>query len=83
MELSYSPRHGVAYIRFQDRLVDAPVETVQVSEDVNIDLAPDGSVYGVELLNANEQLGRTNGRAVVVTNEETGEVQRLALDLPD
>jgi len=27
-----------------------------VSDELNVDIAPDGSVYGIELLNANEQL---------------------------
>jgi uncharacterized protein YuzE len=83
MELSYSPRYGVAYIRFQERPLDAPVETIQLTEDVNIDLAPDGTVFGIELLNANEQLSGPEGRALVVKNNETGDTQRLALHLPD
>ena len=33
----------------------------KISDDMNIDIAPDGTVYGVELLNANEQLTRDHG----------------------
>ncbi len=36
------------------------VETIKVSEELCIDLSPDGKVYGIELLNANEQLRREN-----------------------
>ena len=32
------------------------METIRVSDQVNVDIAPDGTVYGIELLNANEQL---------------------------
>jgi len=32
------------------------VETMQLSDERNVDLAPDGTVYGIELLNANKQL---------------------------
>ena len=33
--------------------------TIKISDGVNVDIAPDGTVYGVELLNANEQPGTT------------------------
>jgi hypothetical protein len=48
------------------------VENICVSDELNIDLAPDGTIYGIELLNANEQLrGGDDGRIVVV--DEAGE----------
>ena len=31
------------------------METLRTSEELNIDLTPDGTVYGIELLNANER----------------------------
>ena len=70
MRLSYDPRHNVAYLRFQDKTTE--VQTIRISEELNVDLAPDGTVYGVELLNANEQLGGEDGQLVVV-NEASGE----------
>lgn len=70
MRLSYDPRHNVAYLRFQDKT--AQVQTIRISEELNVDLAPDGTVYGVELLNANEQLRGEDGQLVVV-NEASGE----------
>ena len=64
MKLSYDPRYNVAYIRLRDRTDQ--VETIRVSDELNVDLAPDGTVYGIELLNANEQLrAADNGRLVV------------------
>jgi uncharacterized protein YuzE len=75
MKLTYDPRHNVAYIRLREKADQ--VETICVSDELNIDLAPDGTIYGIELLNANEQLrGGDNGRIVVV--DETGE-RALAL----
>lgn len=54
MRLTYDPRRNVAYIRLRPH--SAEVETIQVSDEINVDLAPDGTVAGIELLNANEQL---------------------------
>src|SRR5215471_6704223 len=70
MRLTYDPRHNIAYLRLQEKT--AQVETVRVSESLNVDLAPDGTVYGIELLNANEQLrGREAGK-LIVENVATG-----------
>jgi uncharacterized protein YuzE len=76
MKLSYDPRHNVAYIRLREK--SAEVETIRVSDELNVDLAPDGTVYGIELLNANEQLrAADDGRLVVV--EAEGKERSLAL----
>ena len=73
VELTYDRRYNIAYIRFQKKLIG--VKTIVVSEDFNVDLAPDGSVYGIELMNANEQLGDT----LVIVNQETGEQVEVPL----
>ena len=52
MEFTYDPRYNVAYIRFGKKPGKVEVETIRVSEELNIDLAPNGTVYGIELLNA-------------------------------
>lgn len=70
MKLTYDPRHNVAYFRLREKTVQ--VETVRVSDSLNVDLTPDGTVYGIELLNANEQLrGREAGK-LIVENVATG-----------
>lgn len=77
MKLTYDPRYNIAYIRLLEK--KAQVETIQVSDELNIDLAPDGRVYGIELLNANKQLrGQDRGR-LIVRNEAAGEEQELTL----
>jgi len=75
MRLTYDPRRDVAYIRLREPA--GPVETVCVSDELNVDLAPDGTIYGIELLNANQQLRADGGRLVVV--DQAGEERALAL----
>ena len=50
MRLTYDPRYNIAYIRFQEKQTD--VETVRISDELVVDTAPDGIIYGIELLNA-------------------------------
>ena len=57
MRLTYDPKYNVAYIQLRDK--SAEVETIHLSDELKVDIAPDGTVYGIELLNANEQLGKT------------------------
>jgi uncharacterized protein YuzE len=77
MRLTYDPRHNVAYIRLRVRRAD--VETIRVSDELNIDLAPDGTVYGIELLNANEQLRAADGGRLVVVEEGAEHEQSVKL----
>jgi uncharacterized protein YuzE len=55
------------------------VETIRVSDELNVDLAPDGTVYGIELLNANAQLQAADEGALVVVNEALGERREISL----
>jgi uncharacterized protein YuzE len=77
MRLTYDPRLNVAYIRLRPRGAD--VETIHVSDEINIDLAPDGTVAGIELLNANEQLRAGDGGALIVRDEADGREFSVAL----
>jgi len=54
MQFTYNPQYNVAYMRLREETVE--VETLRISDELNIDLAPDGAVYGIELLNADEHL---------------------------
>ena len=79
MKLIYDPRHNIAYLRFHEKA--GTVDTIHVSAELNVDLAPDGTVYGIELLNANEQLrGEDRGKLVVI-NEARHEHRELPLDI--
>ncbi len=74
MKLSYDPKYNVAYIRFHEK--QGQVTTIKISDDMNIDIAPDGTVYGVELLNANDQLTGDQGALIV---ESGGRRQKIPL----
>lgn len=77
MQLSYDPNHNIAYLRLQGRTPE--VETIRISDSVNIDLAPDGTVFGLELLNANEQLQAGDAGKLIVINEARGDRQEVTL----
>ena len=81
MRFTYDPRYNIAYIRFRESR--AEVESIRVSDELIVDMAPDGTIYGVELLNANEQLQRENMGGLVVINEATGERSELPLGVSD
>ncbi len=67
MKLTYDPERNIAYLRLRSRGTE--IETVRVSDELNVDIAPDGSVYGIELLNANEQLRSSDGGKLVLVDE--------------
>mgnify|MGYP001103857193 CR=1 FL=1 len=77
MKLTYDPVHNVAYLCFLDK--PTHVRTVVVSDDVNVDIASDGTVYGIELLNASEQLQADGLGALIVVNEASGESATVRL----
>ena len=66
MKVTYDPRHNIAYIALRDD-IDV-VETVSLNEAVSVDFGPDGAVYGIELLDANEHLRAAHGGRIVVVN---------------
>jgi uncharacterized protein YuzE len=77
MKFTYDPRYNVGYIRFKGKKGKA--ESIKLSEELVVDLAPDGTVYGIELLNANDQMQRDDSGEFAVINEETGEETKFAL----
>ncbi|NOY57787.1 MAG: DUF2283 domain-containing protein [Calditrichaeota bacterium] len=70
MKLSYDPRYNIAYIRLRSK--SSEVESLKISDELILDIDTDGTIYGIELLNANEQLRREEGKLSLV-NEATGE----------
>ena len=50
MEVTYDPRYNIGYIRFGEAASE--VDTVKISDSLNIDLSLDGRVCGIELLDA-------------------------------
>ena len=79
MKLTYDTRYNVAYLQLHEK--PAQVETIHVSDELNVDMAPDGTIYGIELLNANEQLGADPKGKLLVVNEAMGESSEIALKI--
>jgi uncharacterized protein YuzE len=77
MIFSYDPRYDIAYLPFQPKSSD--IESIKVSYELVVDMAPDGTVYGIELLNANEQLRRGDTGRFLVVNEATGQQVEIPL----
>lgn len=77
MKFTYDPRYNIAYIRFQEK--GPEVEAIRVSDELVVDIAPDGTIYGIELLNANEQMRREDAGELIVINEATGKRAELSL----
>ncbi|RLC58348.1 MAG: hypothetical protein DRI80_13910 [Chloroflexota bacterium] len=77
MRFTYDSRYNIAYIRFQEKRGE--VESIWVGDELVVDMAPDGTVYGIELLNANEQLGREDNGKLLFINEATSERAELPL----
>ncbi|HQY88955.1 MAG TPA: DUF2283 domain-containing protein [Tepidisphaeraceae bacterium] len=77
MQLTYDPACNIAYIRLRKKT--AKVTTRVISDELNIDIGPDGKIYGIELLNANEQLGTHKRKNLVIENAGSGEKVELPL----
>ncbi len=77
MKLTYDPSHNVAYMRLREPSTE--VQTLRISEELLIDIAPDGSVYGLEFLNANDQLRSADGGDFVLIDSLLGTKQSLHL----
>jgi uncharacterized protein YuzE len=75
MKFTYDPRYNIGYIRFREKQTE--VESIKISDELVVDIAPNGMVYGIELLNANEQLQRGDMGELIVINEATGEKVEL------
>lgn len=71
MILTYDPCYNIAYLRFREKPTE--VDTIRISDELVVDMAPDGTLYGIELLNANEQLRREAMEKLLIVNEATGE----------
>jgi uncharacterized protein YuzE len=77
MRFTYDPRYNVAYIRFHKKTNE--VEPIRISNELIVDMSPDGTVYGIELLKANEQLQREDMGKLLFVNMATGEQKELPL----
>lgn len=70
MKLKFDPEYNIAYISFKDKTEQ--VNSIKVSEDITVDISPDGTLYGIELLNAKDQLLKNDWKNLTLVNENTG-----------
>ena len=81
MKLTFDSKSNIAYLAFHEK--PAEVETIHVSDELNVDLAPDGTIYGIELLNANEQLEVDKGCDLIVVDTAMGHHQKVQLAIAE
>ncbi len=77
MKLTYDPRYNIAYLQLREK--KETVDSIKISEELIIDIATDGTVYGIELLNAEKQLQDKNSMHLLFVNEATGEEKELTI----
>jgi len=77
MKFTYDPRYNIAYIRFSEKKAEA--ESIRLSDEITVDIGSDGILYGIELLNASEQLQRDDAGDLIILNEATGHETRFSL----
>ena len=75
MKLTYDPRYNIAYLQLREK--KESVDSIKISEELIVDIATDGTVYGIELLNAKKQLQDKNSLHLLFVNEATGEEKEL------
>ena len=77
MKINYDPKYNIAYIKMREKV--AEVESIRISDELIIDIAPGGKIYGIELLNANDQLEFEKKKELVFINEMTGQKAELQI----
>ena len=70
MKFIYDPAFNIAYITFREKTEN--VNSIKLSDEIIIDLLPDGTLAGVELLNANEQLNAVDKGKLVFIKQMAG-----------
>ena len=75
MKLTYDPRYNIAYIQLREKT--QTVDSIKISEELVVDMSADGTIYGIELLNAKKQLQDKKSLHLLFINEATGEEKEL------
>ena len=78
MKITYDPKFNIAYIAIKSK--PAEVNSIKLSDDLIVDMAPDGSIYGFELLNANEQLQQQDDGKLFFVNQLSGNEQQIEVN---
>lgn len=75
MKLTINRAMNVAYMQLREKTGD--LETVCVSDELNIDLLPDGTVFGIEFLDAEGQLVRDDQGGFTIVDVVSGKEKTL------
>ncbi|TXT24244.1 MAG: hypothetical protein FD134_1687 [Gallionellaceae bacterium] len=54
MKLSYDPKYNIAYLRFHEK--HGTVTTIKISDEMNIDVAPDGGNLIIETSGSHREI---------------------------
>ena len=76
MRMSIDAQANAAYMELRVKTGD--LETICVSDELNVDLLPDGTVFGIEFLNAREQLKSVADEGFTIANLVSGKETTLA-----
>jgi len=79
MKITYDPKFNIAYVAMKSK--PAEVNSIKLSDDLVVDMAPDGTIYGFELLNANEQLKKSDNGKLLFINQLSGHEQQIEIDM--
>lgn len=77
MQVEFDIKFNIGYIKFKDK--PTKVTSLKISEDLVVDMAADGSIYGIELLNLKDQLFAGQVSELVLYNENSGNKKEIAL----
>jgi uncharacterized protein YuzE len=79
MKITYDPKFNIAYVALKNRPDE--VNSIKLSDDFIVDMSPDGTIYGFELLNANEQLQKSDDGKLLFINQVSGHEQQIEVNM--
>lgn len=77
MIITYDKKYNIGYIQFREKMKE--IETIKISDEMNIDISPDGKIYGIELLNANEQIDYIKNNKIEFINKEENKTKQITI----
>jgi uncharacterized protein YuzE len=79
MKITYDPKFNIAYVAIKPK--SSEVNSIKLSDDLIVDMASDGTIYGFELLNANEQLQQSDEGKLLFVNLFSGHEQQIEVNM--
>jgi len=78
MKITYHPKFNIANVAINSK--PAEVNSIKLSDDLIVDMSPDGTIYGFELLNANEQLQQSDDGKLLFVKQLSGLEQEIEVN---